>query len=362
MNQSSDSEADVRATELTPPAPITTTSRTGAPIATIGIFLLLLAIVLDQARTLLLPIVSAAVIAMMLGPLAARTRRWGVPPWLFAVGVVLAILAALNAAIIQASALIIDWVEKAPEITASIKAKLRVLIEPFDALRNLENTLSQNAEHVGLTGLADLAQPALAFLTPALGELAVFFAALFFSLTGYKELRDYLILVIGDRETRLRTLRILNNIEKDLTRYATTVTIINFGLGLITALIAYAVGLPNPALWGVIAFALEFLPYIGPAILFAALFGAGLVVFDSLGHAILAPLLLIAIDTLSGYIVAPNVLGRQLTLSPGLVFLALVFWAWLWGPVGAVLATPLLIVATVTMNHVFPKHVVDLPG
>jgi predicted PurR-regulated permease PerM len=203
---------------------------------------------------------------------------------------------------------------------------------------------------------AELAQSVLTFLTPALGELAVFFAALFFSLTSRNELRRYLIFLFEDRQSRLRTLRILNKIEADLTRFVTAVTGINLALGSITALVAYAVGLPSPALWGLLAFALEFLPYIGATILFLALFGAGVAVFASLSHAIIAPLVVITVDMLEVYIVAPNILGKQLTLRPGLVFLAVVFWAWLWGPIGALLATPLLISGAVTIKHVGSKH------
>jgi predicted PurR-regulated permease PerM len=169
-------------------------------------------------------------------------------------------------------------------------------------------------------------------------------------------------LAIAGREARLRTLRIVNKIEKDLMRYATTVSIINLGLGCTTFVIAHAVGLPDALLWGVAAFALEFIPYLGSAILFLTLFAVGLVVFNTLGHALIAPLLFVGMDTFSGYFIAPGVLGRQLTLSPGLVFLSIVFWAWLWGPVGAFLATPLLIVSMVTINHAFPRDEIVLPS
>jgi predicted PurR-regulated permease PerM len=332
-----------------------------ARFATIGIFLLLLGIVLDQARTLLLPIVSAALIAVMLGPFAARTRQWRIPPWLFAVVIVLALLAGANAVVFEASAALVGWIEKAPEITASIKTKLRSAIEPFESLRNLQSQLPQNVEHAGLD-VAGIAQAALAFLTPTVGELAIFFAALFFALTGYHDLRRYFILAIDERESRLRRLRILSNIEKDLTSYAATVTIINLGLGTITGLIAYGIGLPYAWLWGVGTFALEFVPYLGPLTVLVALFGVGLVVLETISQALVGPLLFMVMDTISGYLIAPAVLGRRLTLNPGLVFLSIVFWAWLWGPIGAFIATPLLIAATVTLEHIFPGHEIELPG
>jgi predicted PurR-regulated permease PerM len=92
-----------------------------------------------------------------------------------------------------------------------------------------------------------------------------------------------------------------------------------------------------------------------------ALFGVGLVTFPSLGHACIAPLGLIGVTTMEGHFVTPTIVGRRLTLNPLLVFLALAFWTWMWGPIGAVLAVPLSIVALVIVNHLFPNEDVRLP-
>ncbi len=330
-------------------------------VAIIGIFLILFGVTLDLARTLLLPFVSAAVLALVLGPLATTAKKWGVPSWLFALLVIVVVLGALNAAIIPAAAFVIDWIARAPDVFGPIMAKLRPLLAPFEALRNMQG--GGPAEDAGLTiNVADLAKSALIFLTPTLSEMIIFLAALFFLLTSRAELRRYLVLFFEEQETRLRTLRILNDVESDLRRYVTTVATINFALGSIIALIAQLVGLPKAPLWGLLAFVLEFVPYIGPTIIFAMLFAGGLATFELLGHAAIAPLAFIFLDTLVSYVLEPSIVGKRLTLSPGLVFLAVAFWAWLWGPIGAFLATPLLIIATVTINHAFPKHEVDLPS
>jgi predicted PurR-regulated permease PerM len=335
-----------------------------AHIAIIAIFFILLCVALESARTLLLPIVAAALVSLALGPLSGKVGRWGFPPMLFAFLVVVALLVVINFSIIQASAVLIATIDKAPEMVSSLQDKLRMLIAPFQALRDLQHAVGSNNEAAaGLTvNVPAIAQSIITFLTPTLGELVVFLVALYFLLIGRLEARRTLVFLFQDRGARLRTLRILNNIEHDLTKYVTTVAAINFGVALILVGITFAVGLPRPFVWGACAFAVEFVPYVGATIMLAALSVVGLAVFDSFGHAAIAPLLFIIADTLEVYVVTPNIIGARLTLSPGMVFLSVVFWAWLWGPIGAILATPLLIVGVVTSKHIFPESEAELPG
>jgi predicted PurR-regulated permease PerM len=129
-----------------------------------------------------------------------------------------------------------------------------------------------------------------------------------------------------------------------------------------TALIAYFAGLPNVAVWAVLAFILNYIPYIGPLAMNLVLFGVGIVTFPTLGQALVAPACFIALTTLEGHFITPAIMGRRLTLNPLNVFLALAFWTWLWGPIGAFLAVPLLITAWVVMNHLFPTPEINLPS
>lgn len=170
--------------------------------------------------------------------------------------------------------------------------------------------------------------------------------------------------VVGfkDQKVRLRTLKIWNNIEQQLTSYLSVVTVINFVVGLAAGVIAYAVGLPNALAWGVLAMILNFIPYLGAIIMELILLAVGLVTFPTLTHALAAPALYLAFTTLEGHFITPSIMGRRLTLSPLIVFLALVFWTWLWGPAGAFLAVPLLIVGLVALNHISPKQTPTLPG
>jgi predicted PurR-regulated permease PerM len=333
-----------------------------ARAATIGIFLLLLTGALDLARALLLPVVSAFIFAAMLGPLQTRTARYRVPAALFALGAVLAILGVINLLIILTSAPLIEWLGRGPDVAGAIGSKLQILARPFAALRDLQHAVSPGSNAVGMNlEVTTLVQPALAFLTPAIGELVVFLAALFFFVISRRHLRRHLVLLFATEDARLLALRVLNDIEENLTRYIATAGAINIGVGLIVGVASWLIGLPNAPMWGVLACALNFLPYVGPLIMAVALFVAGLVVFPSLGHALIAPAFFVGVATLEGHFVTPNIVGRRLDLSPLLVFIALVFWTWLWGPMGALLATPLLIAGMVVLNDLFPKRDIELP-
>src|SRR5262249_15813804 len=147
----------------------------------------------------------------------------------------------------------------------------------------------------------------------------------------------------------------------DLARYVVTVAAINFALGLLTTIMASIVGLPNPALWGMLAFLCNFVPYVGPAFVLCVLFAVGLINFPSLAYPLVALAFYIAFTPIEGLFVTPNVVGKRFTLSPLAVFLAFVFWAWLWGPVGGFLAAPILIIAFIIFDHVFAEHDMALP-
>jgi predicted PurR-regulated permease PerM len=189
----------------------------------------------------------------------------------------------------------------------------------------------------------------------------LFFVALFFILASQFELRAGLASLFSERDAKLRFLKIVNDVERNLTGYLALVTVINAALGAIVALGALLIGLPNPLIFGLLAALLNYLPYIGPASMIVILFGVGLVTFPSLGYALVAPLGFVALTTAEGQFITPTIVGRRTVLNPLLVFLALAFWAWLWGPIGAFLAAPLSIVGVVVFNHLFPQDDIKLP-
>ena len=352
--------------ELTDPRPVLAPSafwRHVAHLAIVGIFLIMFGAVLDLARNILLPIVSAAVIGMMFDPLARVAARWRIPGWLFAGVVVGVLLVILQVVTIMVAVPIIDWIGRAPELAESLRTKLQPFERIFAAFQELQAALNKGGGDSGVTiDIAALAQPLLGFLTPAIGELLIFFATLFFFLLDRSQLRKNIILVFNRPDDRLRAIRIINDIEHNLTLYIGTVTVINLAIGVITAGGAWLVGLGNPVLLGAIAFLCNYIPYIGPAFVVLILFAVGFISFPSIAHAAVAPLLFVGLTTIEGHFVTPNIIGRRLTLKPLAVFLSLAFWTWLWGPVGAFLSVPFLIFGLVIVNHLVIEDETAIPG
>jgi predicted PurR-regulated permease PerM len=329
--------------------------------ANIGIFLLLLGGFLYFGREILLPTLIAAVVSLTLAPLIKTAKGLGISPWISATLIVALGIGALALAAMAAAGPVSEWIRRAPEIGASIKQKLIVLQPPLAALHQLQTSLFGSGAAAAAPAAPNVVFPVVAFVTPAAGELLLFFGTLLFFLVGQIQLRAQLALMFSSQEARLRFLRIMNDIEKNLAGYLAVVTIINAVLGTIVAIGAWFVGLPNPAIFGLLAALLNYVPYVGPAVMVLILFGVGLVSFPSLGHALVAPAGLIGLCTLEGHFITPTIVGRRMTLNPLLVVLALAFWTWMWGPIGAFLAVPLSIMGLVVFSHLFPHDETKLP-
>ena len=333
--------------------------------ANIGIFLLLFGAFLYVGRAILLPILAAAIIALTLAPLIKAGKRRGISPWLSGFCIVALAFGAIGLAATAIAGPVSGWIGRAPEIGATIKERLAVFDRPLASLQQLETALFPNSGgSVSVSSpspSSDIVLPVVAYVTPAAGEFLLFFVTLLFFLVGQIELRAHLVSLFSNRDTKLRFLKIMRDIEHNLASYLTVVTIINAAVGAIVALGTWAIGYPNPVIFGVLAALLNYVPYVGPAVMVVALFGVGLVSFPSLSYALIAPLGFIAVTTAEGHFVTPTIVGRRLTLNPMLVLVALAFWTWMWGPFGALLAVPLSIIGLVVFNHLFPANDVKLP-
>jgi predicted PurR-regulated permease PerM len=345
-----------------PPSVMPRAWRSAAQAATVGIFIILFFVALSLAKPIVLPAVAAFVVTMMLSPLSERADIYRVPQWLTALVLWLTVLAICFGVVDLVSAPVIDWVHKAPDIGRSIQDKLQMLARPLSGLRDIRDALlpSQSDKGVNVDMVA-IVQQTFLIASPALGQTLIFFVSLFFMLLGRRRLRHIVVRYFSHHEARLRSLRIMNDIESNLTGYLSVMAVINAGVGIGAGIIAAVVGLPSPVAWGVLGFVLNFIPYIGAGIMELGMFLVGLVTFASLTYAFIAPLLYILMGLIEGQFLTPGILGRRFTLNPLTVFLSLVFWAWLWGPAGAFLAVPLLIIGMVAVAHLFPKHEPDLP-
>jgi predicted PurR-regulated permease PerM len=343
-----------------------------AQAATIVMALLAFGLFLYVARSVVLPVLCAIVVGMTLGPTVDFAERRGVPAWLSALAVVVIVIGAINVAAVTLAGPTADLVKRAPEIAAAVKTKLHIFDSPIEAFHRLQVSLGLvNADtplEMNLSGMiSGVLTGIVTVLTPAavqfVVELILFFGTLFFVIAGRANFRKYTASWFASREARLRALKIFRDIEGGLSGYLVVVSAINVALGILTALAAWLMGLPGPLLWGALAFGLNYVPYVGPGIMYVLLFTIGLLTFPTLIGALLPPAVFMAMTLVEGQFITPTIVGRRvLQVHPLAIFLGIAFWAWLWGPIGAFLATPLLIIARVALGHLYPAHTTDLPG
>jgi predicted PurR-regulated permease PerM len=318
--------------------------------------------VLYVAKAFFLPLIMAFVIGTMLSPAAGFLERHRIPRAAAAVLIVSAVGAGVTFIVGLISSPLMQWSTRLPELGSLLKEKLHIFDRPLALWQGLQSMLG------GSDTLAtfqmpkfDWVQPALEFLSPTFTEFLLFFATLVLFIASWKDLRRTLIMTFADHAARLRTLRILNEIEERLGGYLLTVTMINLGLGTATGVICAVTGMPNPAGLGALAAALNFFPIIGPVTMFVILAVVGVIAFSTLSAGLMAALAFVGITFLEGHFVTPTIIGRRLELNALAVFIALAFWTWLWGPMGGFLSSPLLIVALILKDHLMPVDSPQLP-
>jgi len=331
--------------------------------ALVSLLVICVVAVLYLAKPFFLPVVMAFVVGTMLSPAASFLERRRIPRAVGAILIVTAVTATIAFVIGLISAPLMDWSAHLPELAARLKDKLHVFDRPLALWQELQTMIGEPAAlgSFQFPKLDSIVQPAVEFLSPTFTEGLLFFATLVLFVASWRDLRRALIMNFGDRDARLRTLRILNEIEVHLGNYLLTVTMINTGVGIATGIACAIAHMPNPAGLGALAATLNFIPILGPVAMFAVLLGVGIIALPTLSAGLVAPMAFIGIAFLEGHFVTPTIIGRRLALNALAVFLGLAFWTWLWGPMGAFLSSPLLIVALILKEHLWPVEGPQLP-
>ena len=330
--------------------------------ALVALLIIAVVAVLYFAKAFFLPVVMAFVVGTMLSPAASLLERYRIPRAVGAVLIVTAVSAAVTFIVGLIASPVMEW-------SSRLAGARRDAEGQAARIRPAARALAGIADHAGRPGTLtsfqmpkfEWVQPTLEFLSPTFAEFLLFFATLILFIASWKDLRRALIMTFGERTARLRTLRILNEIEEHLGNYLLMVTMINAGVGIATGLICAVTGMPNPAGLGALAAILNFIPIIGPVAMFAVLVVVGVVAFPTIGGGLVAAAAFAAVTFMEGHFVTPTIVGRRLALNALAVFMALAFWTWLWGPMGAFLASPLLIVALILKEHLMPVDSPQLP-
>ena len=332
-----------------------------ANVSIVGLFALAIVAALYLARPVAVPVVLAVILGTILGPMVSRLERYGIPRVASTIVIVLLLLGVFVILTAALTAPLTEWIGKASQLGSLLRSRLQDFGEPIKALQELYRSLQSIGGASGETGNAirieaspdaSIVQTAISILTPALSQLLIVFVSTTFYLIFKNDFKGSAVLIFSMRETRLIAIRVFNDTETKLARYFATFTAINAALGAITTLAMWMVGMPNPLLWGVLAAVLNYLPYLGPAIVTIALVIASLLAFPTLGQAALPPLIYTIVHVLEGEFVTPSILAYSLAVNPFFLFLSVVFWTWLWGPIGAFLAVPIAMIIVSVVEHV----------
>lgn len=309
------------------------------------------------ARDLFLPIMIGVIVALTLSPVVRSLARLGVPEPLSAIVLILGAVVTLAGLSYLLSGPITDILSDAPAMGDELRRKLRGVLAAVEEAQDASEQVQDLTTSSDSTPVVAVQQPGL--LAFAAGSIANFMALTvvglilaMFILGSGNLFYVKLIESFPNFSDKRRAIKTARDIEQQISRYFLTITLINAGLGLSIGVAMYLVGLPNPVLWGVLAFVLNFLPFIG-AIIGAFLVAAfGILSFDTLGLGLLPAGIYLVLTSLEGQFVTPNILGRRLEMNTVSVFLTVIVWSWLWSVPGALMAVPFLLLLKVICNNV----------
>lgn len=325
--------------------------------AVFGLFLLAAGAAVVAARGFLMPVILAFLLKLTFSPVRRWLTRRGLPPGLVAAGITLGLVLLVAAAVVGLSGPIQTYAADAPAIMRDIEWKLRDLSSAVEQVAEasveVENLAvgSDEAERVIVDGPGLLERIALG--TPyLLAQLVLMLALLFFLLSSDDMFYRKIVQASPTFRDKRRSLQIAYDIERKISRYFLTITVINAGLGIAIGLALAMIGMPNPVLFGVMAFVFNFVPFVGAVAGVALTAAIGLVTFDHASTALLAALVYLVLTSIEGQFITPYAVGRSLKLNPVVVFLAVAFWGWAWSVIGMIIAVPVLIALRAFSEHV----------
>ncbi len=309
------------------------------------------------ASPILIPLALAMYLNLLLSPLVTTLEKIRIPAALSSAFIVLGLFGLLIAAANLLAEPAEEWVEKAPKTFLDVQRKILPFTQPLEEISELAETVdeitaiseSSNIQKVEVKPPNLFSRAAEQIPTIALSVTIVLFLTYFLLSAGDSFLRKFVSLGYSFRQKR-RILTIVRTIQKEVSVYLVTITIINTGLGIAVAITMHYLGVPNPLLWGALATVLNFIPYMGAIVMALIMLMVGLATF-SLPAAIFAPVLSYAgLSVIEGNLVTPSLVGRNLKLQPAIVFLMLIAWGWMWGVVGALLSIPITVAIKVILQ------------
>ncbi|HME10728.1 MAG TPA: AI-2E family transporter [Bryobacteraceae bacterium] len=340
------------------------TSKLGVrSFALTGLLALALFYTLYLARDFFLPIAVALVLSFLLQPLVRGLHRLHIPEFMGAGIVLIVALALLAAMFYELSGPVTEWAGRVPEVSAKLRRQMQTFRKPVDRVTQMTEQVQSIAAPAAAGQRPPQqvemkrADPLAGLFSKTYDVLLAFFETmilLYFLLSSGDMFLRKLIHVLPRFEDKRRAVQIAREVEDSISHYLLTVAVINAGLGTAGGLAFWALGMPNPALWGVLGFVLNFVPYLGALTLIGILTLVATATFPTLLHALMVPACYLALGIIEGNFITPWIVGRRMTLNPVVIFLGLVFWGWMWGIPGALLAVPMIVIFKIFCDHVEP--------
>jgi predicted PurR-regulated permease PerM len=320
-----------------------------------ALLLLALLYTVTLCKALLIPLVLAAFIGLALNPIVAGVARHGLPRWLGASVLMLALIGGIGTGIGLLTPPALEWFHEAPTTIRSFVPKLEHFTQPLEAANSATQTLVNGHPMHARPQPVDVAVSAwdVAGAAPKVlaAVLTVVLLVFFFLIYGDLLLRRLVELTPGFSYKR-QAVSVVRGIQYEVSRYILTTLLINFSLGTLTAILLWQLHMPDPLLWGAVAMFANFIPYVGAIVTTTVLLLVGLAHFGDFTHALLPALCFAGLTAFEGNLVTPLILGRRMRLSPIAILVWLLVWGWLWGIPGALLAVPMLTSVKLITEHV----------
>ena len=324
-----------------------------------GIFALLILFALYFTGEVVLPIIFAIILYLVLQPAMRAATKLRIPKAVAALLLIFVFFGGIGMLGFTLSGPAADWVSKAPDSLRRIEQRLFVFKQPIADLQSVSKQVEKIAEGpatdskpVTVTGpgVNSFLFSGTRFMLIGLGTTVVL---LFFLLVSGDLFLRRLVEILPTFSNKKQAVEISREIESNISSYLATISLMNLGVGILTGIAAYFCGLSDPILWGTVAFLLNFVPILGPLCGAAILFLAGLLTFDPIWRAVLPAGIYLLVHTIEET-VTPMLLARRFTLNPVLIIISLVFWYWMWGIAGALLAVPLLATVKIICDRIKP--------
>jgi predicted PurR-regulated permease PerM len=327
-------------------------------VALIGLFVLAVFYTLHLAQDFFLPIVLAILLDFLLSPVVRALRKVGIAEPLGAAIVMLGLLGVLVVGVYRLSGPAAEYIALAPESIETVQRKLQSMrgsVEQVtEAAEQVERAAAggeaeaQQVEIKGPSLTRQLFGGTTAFLSAA---TVVIFLTYFLLAVGDLFLQKLVGVLpqFGDKKVAVTIAR---ETEAQISLYLFTTTLINIGVGIVTGFAMYLLGMPNPVLWGVVAAVLNFVPYVGAVANTILLTLAAFVTFEDTGHALLVPGAFLALNLIESNLVTPMIYGNRMKLNTVALFIGLVFWWYIWGIPGAILAVPIMATMKIACDHI----------